>query len=367
MIEGRKPWKSEMSPRERFLAQMNGKDFDRCFNFEAGFCDDALSNWPLFHKNHIVCNEEASVYFGFDPLSVMEGYIWMSPPFERRIIEQNGDRYVMQNSDGCIVETLPGSFERSARHMKSVVQNPDEWMKLKEDRLWFTDLSRRANFPILYQRYPQERNFPLLISTGSLIGNLCRIMTTRELSEACERYPEMVEDMAETLCVIIERSLDELLPGFIFEGAVGFECVELSDEMPVPLPFFRDVFLPRYERIAAKLQWRGVKLWGMKCTANMYGYLPLMQKIGVNCCILCDSVLDFAHTVPHDNLKLMGGIDLNTLIAGQDAIESFLESIRPMVESGGYIPYCARPCVNEVTQKNYLYYLEQKARLFGMR
>ena len=63
------------------------------------------------------------------------------------------------------------------------------------------------------------------------------------------------------------------------------------------------------------------------------------------------------------------------------AVESFLADIAqnvagkrlkvdtliPLVERGGYIPFCDHRCPPNVTPKDYLYYLDRKEQLFGMR
>ena len=39
----------------------------------------------------------------------------------------------------------------------------------------------------------------------------------------------------------------------------------------------------------------------------------------------------------------------------------------PLVERGGYIPFCDHRCPPNVSQDNYLYYLDTTEELFGMK
>jgi uroporphyrinogen decarboxylase len=61
----------------------------------------------------------------------------------------------------------------------------------------------------------------------------------------------------------------------------------------------------------------------------------------------------------------MGGVDKMQLIAGKAAIKAYLESLVPLVERGGYIPFCDHRCPPDVTPENYIYYLDLKEKLFG--
>lgn len=62
----------------------------------------------------------------------------------------------------------------------------------------------------------------------------------------------------------------------------------------------------------------------------------------------------------------MGGFDKRALGAGPEAITEYMESLVPLVERGGYIPFCDHRCPPNVKQADYLYYLDLKEQIFGM-
>ena len=62
----------------------------------------------------------------------------------------------------------------------------------------------------------------------------------------------------------------------------------------------------------------------------------------------------------------MGGFDKLEMIKGKKEIRAYMESLVPLVERGGYIPFCDHRCPPDVTPENYLYYLELKEKIFGM-
>ena len=67
------------------------------------------------------------------------------------------------------------------------------------------------------------------------------------------------------------------------------------------------------------------------------------------------------------DLRIMGGIDKMQLKAGRDAIRAYLESVAPLVERGGYIPFCDHRCPPDVREEDYLFYLDRKRDMFGMK
>lgn len=62
----------------------------------------------------------------------------------------------------------------------------------------------------------------------------------------------------------------------------------------------------------------------------------------------------------------MGGVDKLQLKEGKEAIKAYLESLTPLVERGGYIPFCDHRCPPDVSVENYLYYLDLKEKMFGI-
>ena len=63
----------------------------------------------------------------------------------------------------------------------------------------------------------------------------------------------------------------------------------------------------------------------------------------------------------------MGGVDKIQLGAGPEAIRRYLDTLVPYVERGGYIPFCDHRCPPNVAEADYLFYLDLKQRMFGLK
>ena len=366
----RRPWKSEMTDRERFNAQMHYKPVDRCFNMEFGYWNENFSEWKLFTDNGIKNNADADIFFAFDRLYSIGANVWMDPPFPHRVLERRGDKNILQNGDGLLAEVPADGHDTIPHYMKSSVVTPDDWAKVKKERFQRGTPGRMPDLEALREQYPDSRDFPIVVNTGSMIGKIRDMLTFEGLAYACFDYPEMVEDMVETCCRLVEDELDMLLPAIQFDGAAGWEDICFKNGPIVTVPFFRDVVMPRYKRIRKKLESYGIDLWYVDCDGDVRPILPYMMEGGINC-LFPFEVNSCAHPSElfaefGQELRIMGGFDKMALGAGRDAIDRYMESIIPCVKRGGYIPFCDHRCPPNVKEEDYLYYLDLKEKTFGI-
>ncbi len=66
------------------------------------------------------------------------------------------------------------------------------------------------------------------------------------------------------------------------------------------------------------------------------------------------------------DLRLMGGVDKMKMAQGGDVIRRELERIAPVVQEGGFIPFCDHRCPPGVTLEKYRHYLQCKREIFGI-
>ena len=68
-----------------------------------------------------------------------------------------------------------------------------------------------------------------------------------------------------------------------------------------------------------------------------------------------------------NDLRIMGGFNKIEMAKGPEAIKAYMESLVEIVERGGYIPFCDHRCPPNVSPENYIYYLDLKEEMFGMK
>jgi hypothetical protein len=366
----RKKWKGTMTDRERFNNQMHYKPVDRCFNMEFGYWDENFTEWDLFVDNGVKNNWEADRFFSFDILGGTGGCIGMHPAFEHRVIEEAGDKKIIMNGDGLLAEVPKDGHDTIPHFIKSSIVTPEDWKRVKEERFDRTHPDRKLDIERIKADHPAEREYALGIWCGSMIGKVRDMLTFEGLAYATYDYPDMVEDMVETSCLLVEDSLDQILPHVPVDFATGWEDICFKNGPIVSVDFFESVVVPRYKRISKKLHAHGIDLWYTDCDGDVRPILKGLMEGGINC-LFPFEVNGCAHPAELLNeygkdLRIMGGVDKIELGKGKDAIKAYLKTLVPLVERGGYIPFCDHRCPPNVKPEDYLYYLDLKEEMFGM-
>ncbi|OHE72310.1 MAG: hypothetical protein A2007_01660 [Verrucomicrobia bacterium GWC2_42_7] len=371
LSEYRKPWLGAISGRERFNRQMHYKSFDRSFNMEFGYWDENFTQWKMFSENNIQNNDEANLFFNFDTFKFLEPSVWMNPVFQSQVWQEKSNTVIMMNPDGLLAEVPKDGHASIPHFLKSSIVTPDDWKKCKETRFRRDDPMRRVDICELLKNYPNDRDFPLGIFCGSMIGRIRDILTFEGLAYAMHDYPEMVEDMVETCCVLVEDFLDQVLDKIQFDFAGGWEDICFKNGPIVGLDFFKNVLVPRYKRIHKKLTVAGIDIWWTDCDGDIRPILPYLLESGINCLFPCE-VNCSGHPGEllkeyGQDLRVMGGVDKMVLAEGPEAIKKYLASLLPLVEQGGYIPFCDHRCPPNVKEEYYQYYLLLKREMFGSK
>jgi uroporphyrinogen decarboxylase len=362
-------WKGTMTGRERFNRQMHYQSFDRSFNMEFGYWEENYQVWSMFVKNGIRKESEANIFFNFDPTHIVWGNVWLSPQFPSITVGETETHRLVQNGEGLLAEVPKDGHTTIPHYTKATVVTPEDWKKVKEERMRRDSPSRKVDVAKLKERHLESRDYPLGVSAGSMIGKIRDMLTFEGVAYAAYDYPEMLEDMVETCCVLVEDFLDQVLPHFKFDYATGWEDICFKNGPIVSLDFFTNVVVPRYKRIGRKLRAAGVDIWYTDCDGDVRPLLPGFMEAGINCLfpyevnscvhpkVLCDEY--------GKDLRIMGGIDKLEMIKGKAAIKAYLESVEPLVARGGYIPFCDHRCPPDVNPDDYLYYLDLKEAMFG--
>jgi len=366
----RHKWKGAMTGRERFNRQMHFRSVDRCFNMEFGYWDENFREWPMFRDNGIVNNEQADIALNFDPAPVI-GALWMNPCFPEKAIGETEKTRIIQNHDGLIAEIAKDGRASIPHFLGSSIKEPDDWKRCKEERFRRDDPARKVDVAEIKNRMQTTgREYPLGVHCGSMIGRVRDILTLEGLSYHTYDYPEMVEDMVETSCVLIEDFLDQVLPEFEFDYASGWEDICYNRGPLVSLDFFDNVVVPRYQRISAKLHKYNIDVFFTDCDGDLRPILPSLLKGGINTLFPFEvngngNPVDLLQKY-QGQIRILGGVDKMVMAQGPGPTRAYLEKLLPWVEKGGFIPFCDHRCPPNVTQADYLAYLDIKEELFGM-
>jgi uroporphyrinogen-III decarboxylase len=127
---------------------------------------------------------------------------------------------------------------------------------------------------------------------------------------------------------------------------------------------YEQFVLSTYAPIVEVLKLHGVDVIILRTYANARVLIPSMLKFGLNCLWACETnaeAMDYRSLRREfgKDLRLIGGIDLDVLREGKEAIRREVEEkVPPLLEQGGYVPLADGRVRADIPFENYVYYRE---------
>jgi uroporphyrinogen decarboxylase len=161
------------------------------------------------------------------------------------------------------------------------------------------------------------------------------------------------------------------------EEVKDIDCAMFWEDMcyktgPLISPgMFRGFMLPHYKKVTAFLRNHGINLSWVDCDGNIEELIPLWIEGGVTgfypheVAAGMDAVK--LRKIYGKNIVMWGNVDKRALAKGRDAIDAELKRLAPVVEEGGFIPLVDHAIPEDVSFENYVYYVEQRKKLCGVK
>ncbi|MFI5385147.1 MAG: uroporphyrinogen decarboxylase family protein [Fimbriimonadales bacterium] len=362
-----------MTDRERFLATMHYQPRDRAPICDFGFWTETAELWKGQGLPEHLDENTASDFFGMDRF---EGWVGirdsLDPGFETVILEDRGDMEVVQGGDG--VRILRHKFMSSIpMHFGHLLTDRESWEKQYKPRLDPHSLGRfPAAWPERVARWSNPRRPNCLtLPGGSLYGWIRNWMGVENVSLVVYDDPAWFEEMVETITVLICSILEKA-----FESGIQFDSCGMWEDMCysggplLGVDHFKQILVPRYRRITDVLHKHGVEIVWLDCDGNIERLIPHWLGAGVNCMFPIEVGTWGGDPVRYRkeygrDLLLLGGFDKHILAKGKREITAEVERLTPLVEEGGYIPFCDHRVPPDVSLDNYIYYLHLARERWG--
>ncbi len=176
--------------------------------------------------------------------------------------------------------------------------------------------------------------------------------------------PAFIHAMLEMQGEFTARLTEKILSKVKVDAAVFSEAIGDNHGALISPQMYREFVLPHYRPLMEVLREHGVEVFILRTYANARALIPVMLEGGFNC--LWASEVNVAAMDYGDlrrefgrDLRLIGGIDLDALRNGKQAIHRELEQkVPPLLADGGYIPLADGRVRAEVPFENYCYYRE---------
>jgi uroporphyrinogen-III decarboxylase len=146
------------------------------------------------------------------------------------------------------------------------------------------------------------------------------------------------------------------------DAALFSEPIGGNDRPLLSPRMYEEFVLRSYEPLLEVLRQYKVEIIILRTYANARALLPSVLKWGFNCLWACEVNLqamdyrDLRREFGRD-LRLIGGIDLDALRQGKQAIRrEIMEKVVPLLADGGYVPLADGRVRVDVPFENYVYY-----------
>lgn len=360
-----------MNDRERYWRTMEFKKVDHCPFWQDWYSPTGLERW---HKEGLPEDVHIGEYFGFEPAGGVPVNLGIIPDFKVETIEETGTYRTFRDGDGSIKKQFK---EYSGFGMPQWIEYP-----IKGRKDW-EEYKKRLN-PDSPLRYPpklnweewksivKKRSYPIGIGTCSFYGWIRNWIGVENLSVMFFDDPglihEMMEYIADFTMKVLRKALNEVKD---IDYAYFWEDMCYKTGPLISPKMFRDFMLPHYKKVTALLREHGVKLSWVDCDGNIEeliplwieggvtGFYPFEVAAGMDCVKL--------RKIYGKNIVMWGNVDKRALAKGKEAIDTELNRLAPLVAEGGFIPLVDHAIPEDVSYENYLYYLEQRRKLCGVK
>jgi hypothetical protein len=314
-----------MNSRQRFLETMQYGHPDHVPYFEEGIRTEVVKAW---RKQGLVADADLGTMFTTDVREEIDLDVYPHPWPRRWPLKSSELKAFTRRLD-------PQEFSRL----------PDDWMK---------SLHRlNAREHVLMMRIHQGFFLTMGVYGWQRFYELMKL-----IHDDPAFVKEMMKIQAEFAAHLAERILKDVeIDAVIFSEPIG------ANHGPLISPrMFVDFVLSSYRPILDVIHRYQVKLIILRTYANARLLIPVLLEHGFDCLWACEvntASMDYRALRKEfgSRLRLIGGIDLDVLREGREAIRRELEEkVPPLLAQGGYVPLADGRVREDIPLENYIYY-----------
>lgn len=174
--------------------------------------------------------------------------------------------------------------------------------------------------------------------------------------------PELVRLMMTIQGELSAQLTQRLLNEVEIDAAVFSEPIGGNDRPLISPSMYEELVLNSYTSVIEVLQRHNVPVIIFQTYANAASLVPSILRWGLNCLWACEvnvDAMDYRRMRDRfgRELRLIGGIDLDALRQGKEAIKREIETkVPPLLKDGGYVPLADGRVREDVPFENYIYY-----------
>jgi hypothetical protein len=217
----------------------------------------------------------------------------------------------------------------------------------------------------------ENREYPVGIYCGSLIGRIRNIVGLVQLSYLSVDDPGLYEEMIAAFGNLSYTCVEQVLAaGAQFDFAHFWEDICYNRGTLVQPWIMKEKVGSHYKRITDLLNRHGVEIVSLDCDGKIDQLVPIWLENGVNTMFPIEVGTWHAEIRPWRKqygkaLRGVGGMDKKAFAYDYAAIDAEIERLKPLVDLGGYIPCPDHRVAPDAKWDNVRYYCEKMRKTFG--
>ncbi len=322
-----------MTPRQRFHETMSYGQPDRVPLLEEGLRDDVLERW-----NSEGLDTDLATLFCYDRRERIEVDLSPRPDLVRPIVKRSDLSALRRCLDVNAAERYPGNWSGCV----------EGW----RERCHLLELPIHHG---LFRSMGVDDWKDLEVVLEFLADN-----------------PTLVRDIMDIYADFAAGVAERILRDVKIDFASLSEPIGGNNGTLISPGMYRQIVLESYEPVFDVLQHHGVETIVFMTYANAEVLLPDVLDAGFNCLWAMETeteAMNYRRLRRRlgKSLRLIGGIDLDCLRMGDEAIErELLEKVPPLLEEGGYIPVADGRIRADIPFTRYAHYRRVLERVTGV-
>ena len=352
-----------MTNRERAMAVLNYKNYDRMPIVHFGYWAETLQKW---HEEGHVTKDECHYWgdnneydiaickklgFDFNWQPALALSTALKPPFPHKVIKDlGGGKKHVQNADGVILLTDDSISAAISAEVGHLLTDRASWEEHYKPRLMYIENRINKGWVSAYPSYLEdmEADVPYGVMIGSLFGYIRNWMGVEAVSflyyEEEELYSEIVDTVGNLVFSVTKATMETAKnAGFTFDYVHFWEDICFNTGPLVVPSVFEEKVGPHYKRITDMVKSYGVDIISLDCDGLIDALLPIWLKNGVNTMFPIEVGTWDASIAPWrekygKELRGVGGMNKNLFALDKPAIDAEIERLKNLTQLGGFIP-----------------------------